>query len=179
MRISKEKAREVASKLANDAFKAKKERIKKESEELGDKLIKKYIPSELLEICNKYSEYFNTRNYLYVKDKEKEDERRYNDSICIETTFNNPTLSGSWNGIPVSTEDYKEVKKKNTEYSNCIGLCDKYERDIANALIALGTTKRIKEKFPEAIKYISEEETANLPSCNYDSLRMWIQNPLK
>jgi hypothetical protein len=176
MRISKEKAKEVAIKLANDAFKAKKERIKKESEELGDKLMKKYIPSELLEMCEKYSEYFTKCTVLYIKDKESNSSY---DNANIDTTINNPTLSGCWHSIPVSTEDYKEVKKKNTEYSNCMRLCNKYENDITNALIALGTTKRIKEKFPEAMKYISEEGTANLPSCNYDSLRMWIQNPLK
>lgn len=120
-------------------------------------MVNKYIPSEIMKCAEKYPQFFSSSNYA---------------SFCKSDGSKAMFLGGKTavpvrTVIPINDTDYDVLANADKIVEQIRGEMSRYSYDTYNALKALRTTTKIKEHFPEALKYINVEVTeSNIPLCS-------------
>ena len=159
----------AAERMADKAFAEKLSKASKSIDESIEKLVRKYVPQEVIDICKKYHDFFSLVTSVSVS--------AYKDNGYIENW-----ISGKLSfGIPyaahiltITPTEYEKVKhlvslKKRVESSK-----EQFRNEIHAALLQLNTEKKVKENLPEALKYIEFPQEKQLPACQFDDLNKAI-----
>lgn len=164
-RINKTMALSAAERMADKAFSDKIVDANKAINEAIEKLVRKYVPQEVIDICKKYPDFFSLVTSVSVS--------AYKDNGYIENwiigkiSFRIPHAAHS---LTITPTEYEEVKhlvslKKRVESSK-----EQFQNEIHAALLQLNTEKKVKENLPEALKYIEFPPEKQLPACQFDDL---------
>lgn len=162
MKISKQ----TAEKVANEMTSKKQEELKKMTdtlEILGYEIAKSVIPKDVLIIYEKYKYYFNTSNTLLISgpgiNKESINFKKELPTTqwCINKTLNKN-----------ESEKIRQLLDKKLDLNKELILL---KNDIVNALLSLGTSKRIETEFKEAFKFLPKNTENKALIVNLDSIR--------
>lgn len=143
-RITKEKAKQVATKLLEKKLAEVTEAENKIRFFITD-IAKKAIPRLAYELLEKHKEFVRTVNYKYLKG---EGIQRWEDCKLLEYVPNNETPLEL---TKVQADKYIQLQRKHKD------LKIKYDSllvDVETALIKCGTYKKVQELFPEAAPYL-------------------------
>ena len=170
MKISKDAASNIAYKL----LKEKEDKLtvlRLEYRTLATEEYKSQIPKEVVDNLNKFTEYINTCtslqfnshgfNYEYIEATEQviQHKNKNRNEVILNAKFADRMFKMKTK-IDKLYKDYKTLFE-----------------ETKNALLSLGTTKRIEANFPEAIPYLPVSENL-LPIANLDDLRKKISSKL-
>lgn len=162
MRITRTIADEAAKKMSSAQFDSKIKKLELKRMELGEKIAKEYIPLEVRKLAEKYPNFFELSQTIYVST-----EGYYGIYILANNQYPNFNCGRS---IPISKSDFICIKKMNEERTYLIKEKEQLETRISDTLVAIKTLDKIKKEFPEAVKYIECEEKS-LPALKIDDLR--------
>lgn len=168
-RINKTMALSAAERMADKAFSDKIAEANKALNEAIERLVLKYVPQEVIDICKKYPDFFSFVTSVSV-------------SAYKDNGYRENWISGKLSfGVPyaaqlltINTTEYEKVKhivslKKSVESSK-----EQFQNEIHAALLQLNTEKKVKENLPEALKYIEFPPEKQLPACQFDDLNKAI-----
>ena len=168
-RINKTMALSAAQRMADKAFSDKIAEANKALNEAIERLVLKYVPQEVIDICKKYPDFFSFVTSVSV-------------SAYKDNGYRENWISGKLSfGVPyaaqlltINTTEYEKVKhivslKKSVESSK-----EQLQNEIHAALLQLNTEKKVKENLPEALKYIEFPPEKQLPACQFDDLNKAI-----
>lgn len=157
MKISRANARVIALKLTNKKA-TEIERMEKELSSFAKEIAKDQIPKEVLELHAKYPGYFHTCNKLVTYGTGLN-----GDNFMFEGALPMDYNKQSW-CIVATVNDKKAAKldKSDTELKKAQRDLDKLRDDIENALVTLGSYKRIVAEFPDAEQFLPKRDTQDL-----------------
>ena len=163
-------ALDAAERMANKAFETKIADAKKAINEAIEKLVRKYVPQEVIDICKKYPDFFSFVTSVSVSAYKENGSYREN-WITGKISFGVPYAAQS---ITITPTEYAKVKhlvdlKKSVESSK-----EQFQNEIHAALLQLNTEKKVQENLPEALKYIEFPPEKQLPACQFDDLNKAI-----
>ena len=159
----------AAERMANKAFETKIADAKKAIDEAIEKLVRKYVPQEVIDICKKYPDFFSMTTYASVS--------AYKDKGYRENWISGTisfTIPCSAQSITVTPDEYVHVKellgiKKSVAINK-----ENFQNEIYAALLQLNTEKKVRDNLPEALKYIEFPKEKQLPACKFDDLNKAI-----
>lgn len=163
MKISKSSAEEIAKKLTE----GKRKEITETKNEIKDfvyGIALGSIPSDVLTLFNKNPDWFHKNKTIVVSGI------GLRDVECVVDKYL-PNSNGSWCSrveakVGQATKLSRLVNIKETQEKQC----NELYHEIYSALLSLGTTTRIAEKFPEAARYLPVKDTKELV-VNIDNIR--------
>ncbi len=177
MTISKTKAEEIASKMANKAFKDSIDKLSSAVNEAVEDLVKKYVPKEVLEIASKYADYFDLAKMCQVSTFYEQN--GYSSRSVYIAGYLSFYIPNKMQFITVTNVEYENVKELLADKKNAERKKETLKNQIFEAVFALKTTKRILESLPEVAPYLPLETKPALPAIQYDDLRKTINKLLK
>lgn len=162
-------ALQAAERMADKAFAEKLSEASNNIDEAIEKLVRKYVPQEVIDICKKYPDFFSFVTSVSVS--------AYKDNCYRENWISGKISFGipyAAQSLTIAPTEYEKVKhlvslKKSVESSK-----DKFQTEIHAALLQLNTEKKVKENLPEALKYIEFPTEKQLPACQFDDLNKAI-----
>lgn len=168
-RINKTMALAAAERMADKAFSDKISEANKAVNKVIERLVRKYVPQEVIDVCKKYPDFFSFVTYVSVS-AYKDNGYREN-WISGKISFGIPYAAQN---ITITPTEYEKVKhlfslKKSVESSK-----EQFQNEIHAALLQLNTEKKVKENLPEALKYIEFQPEKQLPACQFDDLNKEI-----
>lgn len=168
-RITKSECEQAAQKLAAIAFDNKIKKAEEEEKEVGDELVKKYIPAPIMAIGKEYKEMFvNSGKIISVK----ENSDKYN-CFFVETNMLNPL--GYSKTFLIDKADAKYATNIVKNHSSLKNQKRTYINNVTEALWQLRSKKRIEEQFPEALPYLDFDDDKQLPMPQYMELRNMLK----
>jgi len=170
MKITKQ----LAESLANQLSKPKEDALKKQftalEKEIQDKA-KKLVPASLMKAYKEHPEYFGHK-------------RRFNHSYELDYIALNMPSNSHYNMEvkDLLKEDQAPVLELIKQYLADKADIKKKKSELAEAILAFKTLKRLETDFKEAFKLVPKETLAHngqyLPAKNIDSLKTWVkENP--
>ena len=171
-RINKTMAFNAAERMADKAFAEKLSEASKAVNEAIERLVLKYVPQEVIDVCNKYPQFFSMTTYVSVsayKDTEN--------CACRENWISGTisfTIPYSAQSLTVTSDEYVYVKKLLGIKKSVVINKENFQNEIHAALLQLNTEKKVKENLPEALKYIEFPKEKQLPACQFDDLNKVI-----
>lgn len=168
-RVYKTMALTAAERMADKAFAEKLSEASKSIDESIEKLVRKYVPQEVIDICKKYPQFFSMTTYASVS--------AYKDKGYRENWISGTisfTIPYAAHFLTINPTEFEKVKhlvslKKSVESSK-----EQFQNEIHAALLQLNTEKKVKENLPEALKYIEFPPEKQLPACQFDDLNKAI-----
>lgn len=160
-RLTKAACKYAATELAKIAFDKKSAEATEKLKKVGDELILKYIPKSLMDCFNEHRDLFcYYRNCISIGSQGS-----FRGIIQVSSSIANPI--GSTKAFRIPDDEFVRIEGIVDDYKNICRQRNNYQDTVADKLYELRTINRIKEKFPEALKYISidlenEEKTNNL-----------------
>lgn len=173
MKISQDLARRIALKLT-DKKHNQVEKLLKAYRQLVTDFYRLSTPEDVLICYKKYPDYFEKESYIRF---EGHGFRREVVNVIGEYVIANCNRD-AW--LKLTPEIADTIKKAKSEWEDCKNECDKLLQETNNALLALGTYKKIEEFLPEAAKYLpqtGQKVLALIP--NLDKLKDKLQNQVK
>lgn len=173
-KITKTMAKAASDKMKAKAYGAQIDDIQAKLNVATEKLVRKYIPSPVIACVNEYRSCFDVVKYACISTIiEKNGYRTRQVSIVGKLSFLIPSASKY---INVDRTDYDELRVVYKKLNLLRNEKDAFGEQVYNALVALGTEKKVQSELPEAIKYICFPEKKELPSPIFTGLRGVIAN---
>ena len=150
IKISKQRAHDVAKKMSNAAIQPKIKELKTELEAIFEPHILKQIPPDIIELYAKYPKWFRTSStYRPVVNGVGE--------FGVSVSKEYPSVGEYGKPIEVSKDIYKKMIKICREIENLRSKEDELKRNIEATLNQLSTFKSINKNFSEAMPFIPDE----------------------
>lgn len=143
-KITEEEAIRVGRLMSGEIYAARYFGILKKIDLAMDVLFRIYIPQHILDFCSQNKEWIETSRMVGVTCGRKPD-------LSGRISFDVPMKSST---INVSEEEYGIIEDLSEAAKLCHSNRIAYKNDVAEALLMLETSKRVKEKFPEAYKLL-------------------------
>ena len=173
-KITKTMAKAASDMMKEKAYGRQVDDIKKKLNVAAEKLVKKYIPSPVIACVNEYQSCFDVVTYACISTIiEKNGYITRQGSIVGKLSFLIPSASKY---INVDRTDYDELQVIYRKLNSLTKEKDAFGEQVYNALVALGTEKKVQAELPEAIKYLYFPEKKELPSPIFTGLRGVIAN---
>lgn len=161
-------ALKAAERMADKAFAEKLSVASKAVNEAIERLVRKYVPQEVIDVCKKYPQFFSMTTYVSVsayKDTDNGTYREYQISGTISFT-----IPYSAQSLTVTPDEYAHVKELLVRKKSVLSNKDNFQNEIHAALLQLNTEKKVRDNLPEALKYIEFPKEKQLPACKFDNL---------
>lgn len=146
-KISQDTARKASWKIV-EPIKTKMDEIEKEISVLVTDIVVQAIPADVMKLWKKHSEYMKSNNDIRICGHGF-------DNRQVALTGSYPCEDTSWHKkMDITKEQAVELHKLDAKKEK---LNDKYkttQKEIEGTLLALGTTKRVLEQFPEAAAHL-------------------------
>lgn len=149
-RITKSEATQVAKAMVSDTIEKKRIVLKNKLSELMLPVVLSSIPKEVNETFIKFPSYFQTAKQVNAV-------LNGGGSENIELSVRFPSANGWCPAIETPKEIYSEIVRLGNQRSKLREKSEQIKNNIYETLISLATYKKIKDKFPEAYKYIPSE----------------------
>ena len=167
-------SREVARKAADELIKKKFEKVENELTQreysCGEKLARKYYPSDVLDFVAKRFSYVGYVTYFYVK-------HDYLSSKRIDTKIKIP---GAFYTFNVDYNDYNEVVKIREAWGEIRKEKEIVKQKLIDDILRLRTYNRVKELVPELLPFLPvPKEEKQPPAADFDYFRECIKQVLK
>lgn len=150
-KFSRFTAIEVATSMANDAFKGRESSVRKQIKEVCDKIAKEQIPQEVLDICAKWKEHISVVSNLSVACLDNRGKTR-----CWVTSAISFGVPAGHDSFDVVGEDSDKLYTLNEELRQLRSRKNTLQNNIENVLLDLGTTKRVEAEFAIAVPYFAK-----------------------
>ena len=173
IRITKIMAAEAAQKAAEAKYSGKMDELQEKINMIGEKLVKKHIPSPVLAVTAEYNKYIEGRDYAIIS-HEKENLGGYSSTETYIRANLSIQIPRSCVYVYVDKEEYSEIRRVFDEMNAIERAKNDMEHEITNALMSLKTYKRVQECLPNVLKYIDIPEGSMLPMKVYDELNKLI-----
>jgi len=153
MKITKTAAEETAKQMANDSMNENIENSRNKLIEFVSLKVEQQVPEDLLIIFRdeKYENYFRTSNCFRVSYENKCD---YFDYISLNSYF--PVKNGD-NIVDLQKKDYDQFVELLKRKKELIRSKEYLIKRIYNAVLSMGTVKRLEKEFPEAFEAMPEQ----------------------
>lgn len=162
----------ASEQMANKAFETKISEASKNIDEAIEKLVRKYVPQEVIDICKKYPQFFSPTTYASVSAYKDTENGTYRENWISGTiSFTIPYAAQSLTVIP---DEYANVKELVARKKSVVSNKENFQNEIHAALLQLNTEKKVQENLPEALKYIEFPPEKQLPACQFDDLNKAI-----
>ena len=140
----------------------------------AENLARKYIPAPVLACVKEYPDNFEKVTRVSITTLvEKNGYVTSDNYITGKLSF--PIPNGSRN-IVVERTEYEALRKLNEKVVSLVFKRSDFKSQVYDALIALGTEKKVQDELPEALNYLSFPETKKLPAPIFTGLREVIAN---
>lgn len=167
-RINKTMALSAAERMADKAFADKIAEANKAVNEAIERLVRKYVPQEVIDVCKKYPQFFSMTTYVSVSAyKDTENGACRENWIYGITSFTIPYAAQS---LTVTPDEYAYVKELSGRKKSVVSNKENFQNEIHAALLQLNTEKKVRDNLPEALKYIEFTKEKQLPACQFDAL---------
>lgn len=168
MRITKEKAQNVAKKLVE----AKKEKLELKIGKLKEfsyELAKSKTPKEVLEIFESQKDFINTSSQVQFVNINLNDWylRRVNLDSDVPVSYNHFTITDA---------EAKVILKMNNDIEKYRDEILKLQDELEVAILKMNTYKRCENEFPEAFALLPKEHMSTSLMINISSLREKLKN---
>ena len=171
-RINKTMALNAAERMADKAFAEKLSEASKAVNEAIERLVRKYVPQEAIDVCKKYPQFFSMTTYASVSAYKDTENRTYRENWISGTiSF---TIPYSAQSLTVTPDEYAYVKELLGRKKSVLSNKDNFQNEIHAALLQLNTEKKVRDNLPEALKYIEFPKEKQLPACQFDDLNKAI-----
>ena len=161
-------ALEAAERMADKAFSDKIAEADKAVNEAIERLVRKYVPQEVISVCKKYPQFFSMTTYVSVSAYKDTDNGTYRESWISGTiSF---TIPYEVQSLTATHDEYDYVKELLGIKKSVVINKENFQNEIHAALLQLNTEKKVKENLPEALKYIEFPPDKQLPACQFDDL---------
>lgn len=152
-KISRYTATDVAMKMATDVFKDRVSCIRKRIQEVAEKIAKREIPQEVLDICEKWKAYISVTHSISIQCMDNRGKTR-----CWVSSMTSFLLPFGSSSIVVTGEDSDNLYAYYDKLEQLRKSKNNLQIDIITILLDLGTTKRVEKEFPAAAPYFVAEE---------------------
>ena len=165
-------ALEAAERMADKAFAEKIADANKAVNGAIERLVRKYVPQEVISVCKKYPQFFSMTPYASVSAYKDTENRTYRENWISGTiSFKIPC---SAQNITVTHDEYVYVKELLGIKKSVLINKENFQNEIHSALLQLNTEKKVRDNLPEALKYIEFPKEKQLPACQFDDLNKAI-----
>lgn len=158
-------SKDCAYKLAEFLTEKKKEAIQvldKELSAVATKIYESLLPKGVIDFFKKHPEWVDKTKYFRLVGNGFDHESIY---LEYEMPYNGSSPQPS-------AEDAKKLRKMYDKISDMEKELRALQKDISNAVIALGTVKKVTEVFPESTEFLEKYYKKFLPAVvNVDSIR--------
>lgn len=108
-RINKTMALNADERMADKSFVEKLSEANKSVNEAIERLVLKYVPQEVIDVCNKYPQFFSMTTYVFVSAYKDTDNGTYRENWIYGTiSF---TIPYSAQSLTVTPEEYAHVNE--------------------------------------------------------------------
>ena len=167
-RINKTMALSAAERMADKAFSDKIAEADKAVNEAIERLVRKHVPQEAIDVCKKYPQFFSVTTYVSVSAYKDTENRTYRENwISGILSFTIPYAAQS---LTVTPDEYAQVKELLGRKKSVLSNKDNFQNEIHSALLQLNTEKKVRDILPEALKYIEFPKEKQLLACQFDDL---------
>ena len=168
--ISRVVARNAADELIKKKFEKVENELTQREYAVGEKLARKYYPSDVLDFVAERFGYVGYITYFYVK-------HDYLSSKRIDTKIKIPCALTTFN---VDYNDYNEVVKIREAWGEIRKEKEKVKQKLIDDILKLRTYNRVKEQVPELLPFLPEpKEEKQLPTADFGYFRKCIKQILK
>lgn len=148
-KISKIAAKEVAERIAREAFKNTRKSVYMEIQILCEEILKDQIPQEVIDFCQKWKQYIDARDCVSIHCENKQGE-----TILWVTSVVSFFVPFKMSSLVVSGEYSDKLVEARGKISQFIKERAALQHNIENKLLELGTIERIEKEFPSAAPYV-------------------------
>lgn len=167
-RINKTMALNAAERMADKAFAEKIAEASKAVNEAIERLVRKYVPQEAIDVCKKYPQFFNITTYVAVSAYKDTENGTFRENWISGTiSFTIPYAAQS---LTVTPDEYAHVNELLGRKKSVVRNKENFQNEIHAALLQLNTEKKVRDNLPEALKYIEFPKEKQLPACQFDDL---------
>ena len=169
MRISKEKATNVAEKLLNPK-REKLENLRKELSDYVTEIAKSHIPKPVNDMFKEYPEYVNSvSNSIQI-------EGEFIDNWSLKHRHISETIPHKNKPILVTKNQSKKIRNLFDKEERMRLEINKLRREIENAVFNLRTYSRCEKEFPEAFKFLPKKNITTALQVNVQDIRSKLKD---